>query len=99
MAPGHDRRADDNRLDELARRVEVIESQIAANTMLTEAVKQDTAELVAFFKAAQGAVRFGRMLGGAAKWLTQLAAAAVVLWVVFRYGVAEALRDLWSGHK
>ena len=97
MAPNHDRRAEDHRLDELSRRVETIESQIAANTMLTEAVKADTAELVAFFQSAKGFLRFGRMLGGAAKWMTQVAAAAVILWVVFRYGVAEALRAIGGG--
>lgn len=77
--------------------MELVEAQIAANTMLTEAVKADTAELVAFFQSAKGFLRFGRMLGGAAKWLTQIAAGAVILWVVFRYGVAEAIRALGGG--
>lgn len=89
-----ERRADDPRWAEMATRMDTMESQLAANTMLTESVKADTAELVEFFNAAQGFLRFSRVLGSAAKWLAQIAAAGVILWAIFRYGVGEAIRDV-----
>ena len=95
----HERRADDPRWAEMSVRMGTIEDQLAANTMLTQQVATNTAELVALFESAKGFLRFGRLLGSAAKWLAQVAAAALIFWALFRYGVGEAIRDLTGGHK
>ena len=92
--PIFERRADDPRWKNFGERMDGFESALLANTDLTREIKSNTDEIVAFFVVGKGFFRVVRFIGSMAKWVTMIAAAAVTVWALFRYGVAEAMKDL-----
>ncbi len=77
------------RLDDGAVTMEQLKADLHANTEATkesrqvsDAVKQDTAELISLFKSFQGAMQVLEMLGRLAKPLTYLTMLGTALWGV-----------------
>ena len=95
----HERRVDDTWRREVNARMDVLESQLAANTMLTQRVAANTDEIVQFFEAGKGFFRVVRWTGTAAKWVSSVAAAAVIVWALVKFGVSEAVHDVRGAGK
>lgn len=57
-----------------------LQDAVDDNTRLTTSIKQDTAGLVEFAKAAQGVVTVGRWMGKVLTFLAPIVAAAVAWW-------------------
>lgn len=74
--------------------MDCFETSLRANTELTRQVKANTDAIVTLFESGRAFFRVMGMVGSLAKWLTKVAAGAAILWVVFRYGVMEVLRDI-----
>ena len=79
--------------------MDTFEGALRANTELTRQVKANTDNIVTLFESGRAFFRVMGMVGGVAKWLTKVAAGAAILWVVFRYGVMEAIRDISGNGK
>lgn len=98
------RRHEDPRWSKIHDRMEGFEAAmrdqakaLAENTTVTNAIKANTDEIVAFFQAGKGFFTVVRAVGIAAKWITSIAAAAVLLWALFKYGVGNAFNDIRGG--
>lgn len=99
--PNEKRRADDRWRDEVTARMDTFDSRLAENTQKTEEgltlakeIKANTDEIVKLFASAKGFVRFGGMLGSLAAWIGKVAVMSAIIWVIFKYGVSEAWRDI-----
>ena len=92
--PISERRSDDPRWRDMGERMDGFDNALFANTLLTREIKANTDEIVAFFVAGKGFFRVVKFIGSMAKWVTMIAAAAVTVWALFRYGVAEAMKNL-----
>ena len=68
------------RLDACDERMTRIESDLRTNTAATEQIRSNTADLVEFFQAAQGAFKVLNWIGRAAKPLTYIATLCASLW-------------------
>ena len=68
------------RLDAGDERMTRIESDLRTNTAATEQIRSNTADLVEFFQAAQGAFKVLNWIGRAAKPLTYIATLCASLW-------------------
>lgn len=86
----------ERRLEDLDAMVNATAAEVKANTALTQAIKANTDEIVELFQAAKGIVRIGGAVGSAAQWVAKVVAVGVILWAVFRFGVSEALKQLWG---
>ena len=75
-------------------RIEALEHRIAENTTLTEAVKENTDEIVKFFQNGKGFFRVVRGVGTVAKWITTVSAGVLILWALAKLGVSQALEDI-----
>lgn len=91
--PVPERRHDDRWRHEVRERIAVIEQTLAANTEATvlnaetvARIDKATAEIVEFFEAGKGFFSVVRVVGVAAKWVTTVAAAVALAWVLFRGG-------------
>ena len=91
------RRGDDPRWERMAGRMDEFERALRANTDLTMQVKKNTDDIIVLFGYGRGFLRTLAMFGGVAKWIAKIGAALLILWAVFRYGVAEALKDISGG--
>lgn len=94
-----ERRVDDHRWVLMEGRMDTFEGALRANTELTRQVKANTDEIVILFESGRAFFRVMGMVGGGARWITKVAAGAAVIWIIFRYGVLEALRDLGGNGK
>lgn len=97
---GPDRRREDPRWAQIHDRMEGFDAAmrqqaqaLAENTSVTNAIKANTDEIVQFFEAGKGFFAVVRWTGVAAKWVTTISAALVVLWAVAKFGLAEILKD------
>lgn len=88
------RRGDDPRWERMTERMNEFERALRANTDLTMQVKKNTDDIITLFGYGRGFLRTLAMVGGAAKWITKVGAAMLIIWAVFRYGVVEALKDI-----
>ena len=73
----------DRRLDEGAAKMKAISADLQANTHATNAVKDDTSELIETFRSFQGAMRVLDMLGKLARPLGYITMLGSALWGVF----------------
>lgn len=94
-----ERRVDDHRWAVMEARMDTFEGALRANTELTRQVKANTDNIVTLFESGRAFFRVMGMVGGFAKWLTKVAAGMAILWVIFRYGVMEAILDLGGNGK
>ena len=84
LDPHHEWRLSvDRRLDEGASKMKSISADLALNTEATQAVKNDTSELIMTFKSFQGAMRVLDMLGKLAKPLGYIVMLGSALWGMF----------------
>lgn len=77
------------RLDDGDARMARIEGELEANTKATEQIRVNTAELVEFFAAAQGAFRVLNWIGRVAKpitYIVMLASAGLAFWKALTLG-------------
>ncbi|MDC2858583.1 hypothetical protein [Delftia sp. DT-2] len=77
------------RLDEGDARMTRIEADLRANTEATEKVRVNTAEMVEFFAAAQGAFKVLNWIGKAAKpitYIVMLGTAGIAFWKALMVG-------------
>lgn len=65
-------------------RIDALEAAVAKNTALTEAVKKNTDDIVAFFEAGKGTFKVLKAVGVAAKWVTTVTVACAALYVMWR---------------
>ena len=75
-----DRRASDPRVAVLVEKIRVMETrqddlakQLEFNTKITEAVRQNTADIVEVWKAAHGGLKVLGWMGAIARWVTIIA--------------------------
>lgn len=87
-----DRRIDDPWRAQVTARLDSFDEQIAA-------VKANTDEIVEAFQAVQGFFTVMRVIGGAARWLAIIAAAAGIAWAVAKFGMRELLIDIGFSKK
>lgn len=86
---GQDRRVGDASgawRSDIASRVGQLETAVAENTNLTKQIAQNTEDIVAFFKAGEGAFKFLKAVGAIAKWVTAVTAAVGVIWFALKGG-------------
>ena len=57
---------------------------LEANTAITEKVSKNTDDIVAFFEAGRGTFKVLKVVGVMAKWLTTVAAAMALLWLMIK---------------
>lgn len=88
----HERRKKDPWRAEVTERMDSLDRQIAA-------VKANTEEIVEAFNAVQGFFSVMRVVGGAARWLAIIAAAAGIAWAVAKFGMRELLIDIGISKK
>lgn len=77
------------RLDEGDARMTRIEAELRANTEATEKVRVNTAEMVEFFVAAQGAFKVLNWIGRAARpitYIVMLGSAGIAFWKALTVG-------------
>lgn len=77
------------RLDEGDARMTRIEADLRANTAATEKVRVNTAEMVEFFAAAQGAFKVLNWIGKVAKpitYIVMMASAGLAFWKALTIG-------------
>lgn len=98
------RRRDDPRWAQIHERMESFDKAmrdqaeaLKANTTLTQEVKKNTEQIVDFFNAGRGFFTVVRFLGFVAVWITKVAAAAGIVWVLWKYGVSAALDEIRNG--
>lgn len=98
---GSDRRSNDIWRSEVTERMDTFDRRLAENTektdaglLLTKEIKANTDDIVAFFEAGKGFFQVVRIVGTIAKWVTTVAAAAVVIWALTKYGISSAIEDL-----
>ena len=89
-----ERRAEDPRWAEMTERMDSFDEALAANTVLTKQVKANTDNIVTIFESGRAFFRVMGMVGVVAKWMAKVAAAALLVWAVFRYGVVEVIREI-----
>lgn len=83
---GEERAASSTELHALGERVTSVEDALKSNTKLTQAVGDDTRELLDLFRAAKGGFKVMGWLGEGLKWLGIVAAALTSIWVAFHSG-------------
>ena len=93
------RRSDDPRWAEITGRLDEFEAALRANTDLTERVKKNTDDIITLFAYGKGFFRVMGMVGSVAKWVSKVAAALLLTWAVFRYGVVEIINSVKSAGK
>ena len=83
---GDDRRSDDasDWREQTTSRLNNLEYAVAKNTNITSEIKRNTDDIVEFFQAGQGTIKALRILGIIAKWVTTVAAAVAVAFVLWR---------------
>ena len=77
------------RLDDGDRRMNGLDAAIKENTEITEGIKSDTAEIVAFFASAKGAFQVLNWIGSVAKplaYIAMLVSAVGGVFVLFKNG-------------
>ena len=82
-----DRRADDQRLHDLAERVGKIEQGLVTNTALTNEVHKNTTAIVEAWTAISGGMKVLGWLGHAAKWIAAFLAAIAAIYAAWHSGV------------
>ena len=83
----------DSRLDALARSVDENTRMTAEAVLLTsgngakiEKIERNTNEIVAFFEAGKGTFKALKFIGIVAKWITSVAAAVAVAFLIWKSG-------------
>ncbi len=92
-----ERRKDDPWRHSMAERMDGFDRRLAEAMELSQAIKANTDEIVAFFEAGKGFFQVVRVVGTIAKWITTIGGAVVVLWLVFKYGVTEIIDTVMNG--
>lgn len=57
------------------------------NTTATNTIAVNTAAIVEFFEAGKGFFRVAGFIGKAAKWITTVAAAGIIVWAAIKLGL------------
>ncbi|MDP1887098.1 hypothetical protein [Polaromonas sp.] len=78
---------DDAHHSDNQRRFLVLETKIDANTVVTEKLARDTADLLEMWKDAGVFFRWMRRAGSALMWISKVVLAAGILWGAWRYGI------------
>lgn len=88
-----ERRRDDARWFEITQDIGVMKDQhkelrraVDMNTEITTTIKENTEEIIDFFKAGKGFFKTMGYLGKIAKWITAVAAAVGVVWAAVHFG-------------
>ena len=88
-----DRRRDDKRWYEITQSIDLLQIQhteiraaVDQNTVITNDIKNNTEEIIEFFKAGKGFFTSIGYIAKFAKWLTAIAAAVGVAWTAFHIG-------------
>ena len=82
---------DDAHHSDNQRRFIGIEKKLDANTALTEQLAVDAATMIAISREAAVIFKFLRKVGAVILWIRNVAMAALVLYSLWKYGVAERL--------
>lgn len=77
-------------------RVEIadLDRRLAENTALTHEIAASVKEIVEFFEAGRGFFTVMRAIGGVARWLAIIAAAAGLAWGIAKFGLAQLIADM-----
>jgi uncharacterized spore protein YtfJ len=88
-----DRRRDDGRWFELTTEINILKAQhgelkeaVAQNTAITNEIKDNTTEIVEFFKAGKGFFTMMGYFGKAVKWTGAVAGALAAIWAAREIG-------------
>lgn len=81
-----ERSASNSGLRALHNRVSSIEDALKSNTKLTQAMVEDTRELLELFRAAKGGLKVVGWLGEGLKWAGIIAAALTSIWLALHQG-------------
>lgn len=63
-----------------------LDKKVDDNTSITNAIKNDTSDLVEFAKTAKGLVTFAKWVGIILKWGSSIAVAFLAVWTYFKGG-------------
>ena len=75
-----------NQMRNMEEQTATLKRAVELNTQMTATVMQNTVDIVAFFEAGKGTFKALKFIGIVAKWITSVAAAVAVAFLIWKSG-------------